>query len=137
VDAAALRLLARAKGARGTVLVTDAVSATGMCPGQYALGEMEILLGDDPRTGLPSCRNLEGALAGSVLTQDWAVRNMVLMAGVSLQDAIRMASYNPSRLLGLEQHKGCLREGADADLVILNESGSVEGVMAHGHANFL
>jgi N-acetylglucosamine-6-phosphate deacetylase len=52
VDAAALRLLVRAKGVSRTVLVTDAVSATGMCPGTYLLGGMEIILGDDPRTGL-------------------------------------------------------------------------------------
>lgn len=137
VDPAALRLLVRAKGASRTVLVTDAVSATGMCPGQYHLGGMEIVLGDDPRTGLPTCRNREGALAGSVLTQDRAVRNMVQMAGVTLRDAVRMASYNPARLLGVEQRKGWLREGADADLVLLNPNGSVAGAMVRGYANFL
>jgi N-acetylglucosamine-6-phosphate deacetylase len=137
VDPAALRLLIRAKGASRTVLVTDAVSATGMCPGQYHLGEMEIVLGDDPRTGLPTCRNREGAIAGSVLTQDRAVRNMVAMAGVSLQDAVRMASYNPARLLGVEQRKGWLREGADADVALLNPDGTVAGAMIRGNANFL
>jgi N-acetylglucosamine-6-phosphate deacetylase len=137
VDAAALCLLARAKRASGIVLATDAVSATGMCPGHYALGEMEIILGDDPRTGLPTCRNREGVLAGSVLTQDRAVRNMVSMAGVTLQDAVRMASYNPARLLGLERRKGWLGEGADADLVVLEPNGSVAGVMAQGQAKFL
>ena len=137
VDPAALRLLVRAKGVSRTVLVTDAVSATGMCPGQYFLGGMEIILGDDPRTGFPACRNREGVLAGSVLTQDRAVRNMVSMAGVLLQDAVRMASYNPARLLGVEQRKGWLREGADADLVVLEPDGSVAGTMVGGHANFL
>lgn len=137
VDPAALRLLVRAKGVSRTVLVTDAVSATGMCPGQYFLGGMEIILGDDSRTGLPTCRNREGALAGSVLTQDRAVRNIMEMAGVTLQDAARMASYNPARLLGLEQRKGWLREGADADLVVLDPNGSVAGTMVSGQANFL
>jgi N-acetylglucosamine-6-phosphate deacetylase len=137
VDPAALRLLLRAKGVSRTVLVTDAVSATGMCPGQYRLGGMEIVLGDDPRTGLPTCRNLEGVLAGSVLTQDRAVRNMVSMTGVSLQDAVRMASYNPACLLGLEQRKGWLLEGADADLVLLHPDGSVAGTMVRGRAGFL
>ncbi|MBI3934893.1 MAG: N-acetylglucosamine-6-phosphate deacetylase [Acidobacteria bacterium] len=137
VDPAALRLLVRAKGVSRTVLVTDAVSATGMCPGQYHLGGMEIILGDDPRTGLPTCRNTEGALAGSVLTQDRAVRNMMQMAGVTLQDAVRMASYNPARLLGVEQRKGWLREGGDADLVLLNPNGSVAGTMVGSRANFL
>jgi len=98
---------------------------------------MEIILGDEPRTGLPSCRNRAGALAGSVLTQDRAVRNMVAMAGVTLQEAVRMASYNPARLLGVEQRKGWLREGADADLVLLNPDGSVAGAMVRGCGNFL
>ena len=137
VDPAALRLLVRAKGVSRTVLVTDAVSATGMCPGRYVLGGMEIILGDDPRTGLPTCRNREGVLAGSVLTQDRAVRNIMEMAGVTLQDAVRMASYNPARLLGVEQRKGWLREGADADLIVLEPNGSVAGTMVGGHANFL
>jgi N-acetylglucosamine-6-phosphate deacetylase len=137
VDPAALRLLVRAKGVSRTVLVTDAVSATGMCPGQYRLGEMDIVLDNDPRSGLPTCRNREGALAGSVLTQDRAVRNMVSMTGVSLQDAVRMASYNPACLLGLEQRKGWLREGADADLALLNPDGSVAGAMVRGRAGFL
>jgi N-acetylglucosamine-6-phosphate deacetylase len=137
VAAPALRLLLRVKGVANTALVTDAVSATGMYPGQYFLGGMEIVLGDDPRTGLPTCRNREGALAGSVLTQDRAVRNMVAMAGVSLQDAVRMASYNPARLLGLEHRKGCLRPEADADLVVLEPDGTVAGAMSYGRASFL
>jgi N-acetylglucosamine-6-phosphate deacetylase len=137
VAPAALRLLARAKGTERTLLVTDAVSATGMRPGQYALGGMEIMLGDDARTGLPCCRTHEGALAGSVLTQDRAVRNMVAMAGVSLLDAVRMASYNPAWLLGIEGRKGSLRAGADADVVVLNPDGTLYGAMAQGRASFL
>lgn len=137
VDPAGLRLLVRAKGVSRTVLVTDAVSAMGMAPGKYLLGGMEIRLENDPRTRQPCCRNREGALAGSVLTQDCAIRNMVAMAGVSLQDAVRMASYNPARLLGLEQRKGWLRPGADADLVLLNPDATVAGAMVRGHANFL
>jgi len=62
---------------------------------------------------------------------------MVAMAGVSLQDAVRMASYNPARLLGLEQRKGYLRSGADADLAVLEPDGTVAGAMAQGRASFL
>jgi N-acetylglucosamine-6-phosphate deacetylase len=137
VAPAALRLLARAKGAERTLLVTDAVSATGMASGTYSLGDIEIVLGEDPSTGLACCRNREGVLAGSVLTQDRAVRNMVAAAGVSLQGAVRMASYNPARLLGMEARKGWLRPGADADLVILNPDGTLHAAMARGRASFL
>jgi N-acetylglucosamine-6-phosphate deacetylase len=137
VSAPALRLLLRAKRVSGIVLVTDAVSATGMCPGRYTLGEMEISLGDDPRSGLPACRNAEGKLAGSVLTQDRAVRNMAASTGASFRDAVQMATLNPARLLGLEHRKGCLQPGADADLVVLEPGGAVSGVMAGGVGNFL
>ena len=134
VSAPALRLLVRAKGASRILLVTDGVSATGMDPGRYRLGEMEILVEDDPLAGFPTCRNAEGKLAGSVLTQDRAVQNMVAFTGVTLCEAVRMASLNPAQLLGLEHRKGCLQPGADADLVVLEPNGMVAGVMARGAA---
>ena len=138
----ALRLLLRAKSPARIALVTDGVSATGMSPGKYWLGGMEILVGenpvgDDPRTGQLVCRNSEGKLAGSVLTQDRAVRNMMRLTGISLCDAVRMASWNPAQLIGLGDRKGCLRPGADADLVVLDPNGNVVGAMARGVSNFV
>ena len=137
VSEPALRLLLRAKGVARVVLVTDGVSATGMCPGKYFLGGMEILVGDDPPTGQLACRNSEGKLAGSVLTQDRAIRNMMRLPGITLCDAVRMASWNPAQLAGLSDRKGCLRPGADADLVVLEPNGNVVGAMARGKANFV
>ncbi|MBI4463767.1 MAG: N-acetylglucosamine-6-phosphate deacetylase [Acidobacteria bacterium] len=136
VSAPALRLLLRAKGTNSVLLITDGVSATGMGPGLYRLGEMEIEVEPDPQTGALACRNREGKLAGSVLTQDVAIRNTVTFTGVSLCEAVTMASWNPARLLGLEQ-KGRLRPGADADLVVLEPDGEVAGVMVEGTATFL
>ena len=137
VSATALQLLVRAKGVEKVILVTDAVSATGMGPGRYLLGETEIFVGDDPHTGLLTARNAEGTLAGSVLTLDRAIRNMVTSAGVSLREAVQMATWNPARLLGLENRKGCLQAGADADLVVLEPDGTVAGTMIGGADNFL
>ena len=136
VSAPALRLLVRAKGVSRIVLVTDGVSATGMGPGRYRLGEMDIFVEEDAPTGLLACRNREGKLAGSVLTQDLAVGNMVAFTGITLCEAVRMASWNPARLLGLEDRKGCLRPGADADVVVLEPDGTVSGSMVRGVANF-
>jgi len=142
VSEPALRLLVRAKSISRIALVTDGVSATGMGPGRYLLGGMEILVsenpvGDDPRTGQLVCRNSEGKLAGSVLTQDCAVRNMMRLTGISLCDAVRMASWNPAQLIGLGDRKGSLRPGADADLVVLEPNGDVMGVMVAGIGNFV
>ncbi len=145
VSGPALRLLVRSKGASGVVLVTDGVSATGMPAGRYRLGEMEIVVKEESRADgrssawegpLLVCRNSEGKLAGSVLTQDRAVTNMVALAGVTLQQAVTMATWNPARLLGVENSKGCIRPGADADLVLLHQNGSIGGVMKRGRANF-
>jgi len=136
VSAPALRLLLRCKTPSRIALVTDGVSATGMGPGRYFLGEIEILVGDDSHTGQLACRNNEGKLAGSVLTQDRAVRNLMRLTGTSLCDAVRMASWNPAQLAGVSDRKGCLRPGADADLVVLEPNGTVVGVMARGVANF-
>lgn len=137
VSEPALRLLLRSKGVERVALVTDGVSATGMSPGQYRLGDMEIFVAADPRTGQLACRNSEGKLAGSVLTQDRAVQNMMRLAGVTLREAVLMATYVPAQLAGVAERKGCLRSGADADLVAINPDGMVVGAMVRGVANFL
>ena len=147
VSEPALRLLLRSKGAARIALVTDGVSATGMSPGQYRLGEIDIfvtnglvtndLVTNDPGTGQPACRNREGKLAGSVLTQDRAVQNMMRLGGVSLREAVLMASYVPAQMAGVADRKGSLHAGADADLVVLNADGSVAGAMVGGVGNFL
>jgi N-acetylglucosamine-6-phosphate deacetylase len=137
VSEPALRLLLRAKGSAGIILVTDGISATGQGPGKFQLGEMEVFVAAEPNTRCLVCRSGEGILAGSVLTQDIAVQNMVATSGATLRDAVRMATWNPAKLLGIEAQKGCLRPGADADAVLLNLDGSLAGTMTRGATNFI
>jgi len=125
VDAPAMRLLLRAKGAERVLLVSDGTAATGMPDGKYQLGTFEVIVSGGV------CRNAEGRLAGSTLTLDRAIRNIVTL-GVSLADAVRMVTLNPARLLGLEGRKGVLAPGADADLVLLDSALNVAGVMTRG-----
>lgn len=133
----ALRLLLRCKTSSRVALVTDGVSATGMSPGKHRLGNFEVLVGEDPHTGQLACRNREGKLAGSVLTQDHAVQNMVRLTGIALREAVLMATYVPAQLAGVADRKGSLRPGADADLVVLEPGGKVIEVVALGQADFL
>jgi N-acetylglucosamine-6-phosphate deacetylase len=77
------------------------------------------------------CRNAEGKLAGSTLTLDRALRNVVGL-GISLPDAVRMLTANPAKLLGIEFKKGALRTGADADIVLLDENLQVTNVWTRG-----
>jgi N-acetylglucosamine-6-phosphate deacetylase len=125
VDAAAMRLLLAAKGPRGVILVSDGTAATGMPDGNYRLGTFDVTVS----RGV--CRNAEGKLAGSTLTLDRALQNIVAL-DVGLADALAMLTANPARLLGLEKHKGTLVPGADADLVLLDAELQVKGVMTGG-----
>lgn len=125
VDPAAMRLLFAAKGAARVVLVSDATSAAGMPDGTYRLGTFEVTVSGGV------CRNIHGRLAGSTLTLDRALSNVVAL-GVPLPDAARMLTLNPATLLGLELTKGVLAPGADADLVLLNSDMHVAGVMTRG-----
>jgi N-acetylglucosamine-6-phosphate deacetylase len=125
VEEAAMRLLLQAKGAGCVILVSDGISATGMPDGQYSLGKFEVTVADGV------ARNSEGKLAGSTLTLDRALRNIVAM-GWSLSDTVRMLTANPAKLLGLEFKKGALRTGADADIVLLNETLEITNVWARG-----
>jgi N-acetylglucosamine-6-phosphate deacetylase len=77
------------------------------------------------------CRNSEGKLAGSTLTLDRALRNVVAL-GIPLQDVVRMLTANPAKLLGIEFKKGALRTGADADIVLLDENLQVTNVWTRG-----
>ena len=125
VDEAAMRILLQAKGAGGTILVSDGISATGMPDGKYMLGEFEVTVSGGV------CRNADGNLAGSTLTLDRALRNIVGL-GAPLGDALRMLTLNPATLLGLEYKKGALRSGADADLLLLREDLHLAKVYTRG-----
>jgi N-acetylglucosamine-6-phosphate deacetylase len=125
VDEAAMRLLLQAKGAERVILVSDGISATGMPDGNYTLGKFEVTVSGGV------CRNAEGKLAGSTLTLDRALRNIVAL-GTPLADAVRMLTLNPTSLLGIEFKKGALRKGADADIVLLDESLHVTNVWTRG-----
>jgi len=127
VDDAAMRLLLQAKGAGGVVLISDGISATGMPDGKYMLGQFEVTVSGGV------CRNSEGKLAGSTLTLDRALRNIVAL-GASVADAVRMLTLNPATLLGLEFKKGALRAGADADIVLLDEGLQIRTIFTRGVA---
>jgi N-acetylglucosamine-6-phosphate deacetylase len=111
-----VRLFLRAKGFERAVLITDAISATGMGDGRYRLGGFEVEVRGE------RCEH-NGRLAGSVLTLDRAVRNAMQFTGCELQQGVRMATLNPARITGFAGRKGQLVEGADADIVVLTPEG--------------
>jgi len=112
-----VKMFVRLKGAERAILVTDAISATGMGDGTFQLGGFQVEVRGD------RCE-FEGRLAGSVLTLDRAVRNTMKFASVALSSAVRMVSFNPAQLLGIED-RGVIQAGAIADLNVLRPDGEI------------
>jgi N-acetylglucosamine-6-phosphate deacetylase len=125
VDAAAVKILFASKGADQISLVSDGTAATGMPDGSYKLGDFDV----NVMNGV--VRNREGRLAGSALTLDQALRNIVAL-GTPLRDAVQMLTLNPARELGLQTVKGALVPGADADLLLLDPKLNISRVMVGG-----
>jgi len=125
VDPAVVKLFLRAKGRERAVLITDAISATGMPDGRYQLGPIEVDVKDGKCTS-------NGSLAGSVLTMDRAVRNVTQFSNWSLRDAVQAATLNPARAVGLAAHHGILAKGAVADFTVLTPAGEVLKTIVRG-----
>jgi len=122
-----VKLFLLAKGRERAVLITDAISATGMPDGRYRLGPIEV----DVKDG--KCIS-NGSLAGSVLTMDRAVRNVTQFSDWSLRDAVRAATLNPVQAVGLSGHHGVLAPGAAADFNVLSPAGEVLKTIVRGQA---
>ena len=124
LPATILKLVYKLKGVENTCLVTDAL--------KYAAFDGEI---NDPRYVIENdvCKLADhSSLAGSLATMDKLVWTMVKKAEIPLEDAIRMASETPARIIGIDSHKGSLLKGKDADIVILDNDTKVRCVFSMG-----
>lgn len=122
---AVLRMAAHAKP-HHVALVTDAMAAAGSADGDYLLGPMAV----EVRDGVARLAG-SGAIAGSTLTLDAAVRHAVQVVGLPIEDAVRAATLTPAAMLGLDR-VGALRPGHRADLVVLDPDLRVVRVMRRG-----
>ena len=127
VHPAAMRLLVRIKGSERVVLVTDAIRAAGMPDGEYALGKQRIIVKDGVS------RLESGDFAGSTLTMNWAVRNMMKLVGTPLQTAVKMATINPAMVINVDKYKGSLELGKDADIVVIDDEINVYATIVKGN----
>ncbi|WBB78935.1 N-acetylglucosamine-6-phosphate deacetylase [Micromonospora sp. WMMD882] len=122
-----LTFAASVAGPERIALVTDAMAAAGMPDGGYELGGQAVTVTDGV------ARLTEGgAIAGSTLTMDAALRHAVA-AGVSMADACRMLATTPARAVGLDHQVGALHPGLAANLVVLDDHLTVLRVMRNGH----
>ncbi len=121
-----IRLALAAKGVDGLLLITDSMAATGCEDGEYILGPQKVIVRDG------EARLESGALAGSTLTLERAVTNVARWTEAGLGGAWQMASLNPARQLGIDDHVGRVASGYDADLTAMNRSGEVVMTMVGG-----
>src|SRR5665648_273683 len=121
-----LKILTQIKEDVKLILITDAMRATGIKDGNYDLGGQEVTVSKG------QARLKDGTLAGSVLTMGKAVKNMVNTVGIQLPKEIQMASFNPAKAIGIDDKKGSLEPGKDADIVILKKNLETELTMVAG-----
>jgi N-acetylglucosamine-6-phosphate deacetylase len=128
-DPLMLRLLLRCKTAERVSLISDAVAPACLGDGEYRLwGETITVTGGRTRAA-------SGHIAGSVITVSDAVR-LMLSLGIEMKDVAQMAARNPARLLGVDHEYGAIEEGKRADLVALDEAGSVRLTLIGGRVAF-
>jgi N-acetylglucosamine-6-phosphate deacetylase len=121
-----VRLWARAKGPSRAILVTDAMSATGMTDGEYQLGGFSVQVANGRATA-------NGVLAGSLLTLDRALANFIQFTGAPLEQALPLLTANPAAMTGLSLQAGALAPGQPANLVVLDPAGKLIASIHYGH----
>ncbi|MGL4363381.1 MAG: N-acetylglucosamine-6-phosphate deacetylase [Cellulosilyticaceae bacterium] len=119
-------LVVKAKAPDKFVLVTDCTCAGGCKDGEYALGGQKVILKEG------SVRLQDGTLAGSVLKLNEALLNILKNTNKSLKEAIAYASLNPAKAIGVEDKKGTLHIGKDADIIIFDENINIQYTINKG-----
>jgi N-acetylglucosamine-6-phosphate deacetylase len=114
-----INLAYHSTGPDRTVLITDSMRAKGLGDGTYTLGGQEVTVNGD------TARLVDGTLAGSILSMNTAVRNMLEFTGCSWADIVKMTSENAAKELKIFDRKGSLSKGKDADITVLTEDISV------------
>lgn len=127
-----LQLIYKIKGADKTALITDAMRAAGMPEGESTLGSLKNglkVIVEDGVAKLPD----KTAFAGSVATFDRLLRNMIRLGGVNVREAVRMASTTPARIMGVQDRKGSIQVGKDADIVVFDRDITIQHTIAKGN----
>ncbi len=131
LPASLLKLIYKIKGPSHIALVTDAMRGAGMPDGETILGSlkhgMKVIIEDGVAKLLDRT-----AFAGSVATADRLVRNMINLAGAPVTEAVRMMTSTPASIMGVNNKKGSLTEGKDADIVIFDQNITIDTTVIGG-----
>uniref|UniRef100_UPI0031B5DAFA amidohydrolase family protein n=1 Tax=Methanocalculus natronophilus TaxID=1262400 RepID=UPI0031B5DAFA len=124
---AAVNLAIKAKGTDKLILISDAMRAAGLSDGKYDLAGQEVTVENG------EARLADGTIAGSTLNLNKAIKNVIKHNNVSIEDAVKMASTNPAKAIGIFDRKGSIAEGKTADLVFFDETITIKKVMKNGY----
>ncbi|GAC1476778.1 MAG: hypothetical protein NVS2B12_30660 [Ktedonobacteraceae bacterium] len=130
VHPAAMDALVKLLGPERIVVITDALAGAGMPDATFEFA------GNSARVICGAARLADGTITGSILTMDQALRNVLAMTGVTLQQAIGMLSYNPALSTKVADRKGCLQAGHDADLAIFDATLTLQATICRGDLAF-
>ncbi len=130
IHPAVIKIVLQAKELEKIILITDQMRAGTLGEGDYNLGGQEVSVKEG------SARLQDGQLAGSILTLDQAVRNIKQVSELNLYEIINMVTYNPAKLLRMEDQIGLIKEGNRADFVILNRELEVVDVYKDGQLQY-
>lgn len=122
----AIRTVLKLKGKKNTNLITDAMMAANLSDGLYQLGGQDVYVKDG------AARLKSGVLAGSTLTLDKAVKNILANTDLSLYESVALASYNSAKVIGVHDRKGLIKEGYDADIVIFDDDINIKKTIVGG-----
>lgn len=126
VHPAAMNVLVKLLGPKRTVVITDAMAGAGVPGATFGFA------GQPARVIDGAARLADGTITGSVLTMDRALRNMLSMTEVSLQEAVGMLTLNPARTAQACDRKGLLQVGYDADLLIFDDALTLQATICRG-----
>lgn len=126
IHPAVFQILLNAKGKDKMILITDSMRASSMLEGNWELGGQHVVVDHN------SARLTDGTLAGSILTLNKAVFNILKYTNLEIYEAVALASLNPAKLINMDNSKGSIKIGKDADLIIYDEDLNVDLSIAGG-----
>ncbi len=130
IHKAAIELAIDVKGFDSIILISDAMMAAGKLDGEYTLGGQDVSV----KEGKAVLK--DGTIAGSTLTLNKAVYNLVNHLGIKLNDAVRMASLSSARAIGIDDKKGSIEIGKDADMIIFDEKLNILNTIVNGEIRY-